>query len=101
MDRSDVIQLVKETNNLNEYGVVEKQETMREVFAQVDSITQSEFFQAGQYGLAPAYKFTMFEGDYDDEEIVLYNNARYVIYRTYRTKNDNIELYVEKREGRK
>lgn len=96
--RSDIINLIKQESTLDEYGIPQTVETSREVYCEVHSITQTEFFSGGAQGLKPEYKFTMFEGDYEDEKMLSYKDARYVIYRTYRT-GDIIELYVERRKG--
>lgn len=42
----------------------------------------------------------MFKYDYADEQIVEYKGMRYVVYRTYIRKDDNIELYVQKELGK-
>lgn len=101
MDKSDVINLVKYPYVTNEYGVRVKEETpiSRQVFCHVDSVTQSEFFNGGATGLNPEYRITMFRFDYDDETILEYNGEYYSIYRTYIARNDEIELYVERRKG--
>lgn len=99
MDRSAVIKLYHEEITKNEYGVEVRQETWREVFCQVNSVTASEFFEGGRNGLNPEYRFTMFEGDYEGERVVGYNDLKYAIYRTYRTRNDTIELYAERKGG--
>lgn len=99
MDRSDVITLVKETHQNNDYGVQTTETEKRQVFCQVNSVTRSEFFEAGRNGLNPEYVFTMFFGDYDDERLVEYRDKRYAIYRTYITRNDTIELYAERKGG--
>lgn len=121
MDRSDVISLISEAYEQDEYGVwrntghylrdengtVIRDESgqpisigsEREVFAQVDSITRSEFFDAGRNGLNPEFKMTMFFYDYHGERIVKYNGLVYAVYRTYHGRNDTIELYVERKGG--
>lgn len=71
----------------------------REVFCQVDSVTQTEFFEGGRNGLNPEYRFTMFAYDYQDERIVEYNGRLYAIYRTYQPRTDIIELYAERKGG--
>jgi hypothetical protein len=48
MDRSEPIKLIKVTYQKDEYGVSRKVETVREVFAQVDSASQSEFIRVGK-----------------------------------------------------
>lgn len=99
MDRSDVIELVTVTKTQDEYGVWRTSETTKQIYCQVDSVTQSEFFEAGRNGLNPEFRFTVFFGDYSDEPIVIYKNKRYAVYRTYLTRNDRLELYVERKGG--
>ena len=65
----------------------------------MDSVTRSEFYEAGRNGLNPEYRFTMFFGDYSGESVVEYNGDTYSVYRTYLRKTDIIELYVERKGG--
>lgn len=99
MDRSSVITLVKEAYTTDDYGVQRKTTTEREVFCQVRSVSRSEFFEGGRNGLNPELQFTMFFGDYDDERTVRYDGRVYGIYRTYRARNDTLELYAERKGG--
>ena len=99
MDRSDIVKLIQTTHTQDEFGVWQTEETEREVFCQVNSVTRAEFFEGGRNGLNPEYMFTMFEADYEGEPIVEYNGLRYGIYRTYRGRRDTIELYAERKGG--
>lgn len=99
MDRSDVIDLINQRVEKNEYGVWAKTDSSRTVFCKVDSVTASEFFDGGRNGLNPEYRFTMFAGDYQGERVVEYNGERFGVYRTYKAKNDMIELYCERKGG--
>lgn len=99
MDRSDVITLVKQAYTKDEYGVQVPTESRRDVFAQVDSVTASEFFEGGRNGLNPELRFTVFAFDYEDERVVEYNGSRYAIYRTYLARDDDLELYAERKGG--
>lgn len=99
MDRSDVISLIAVTTSRDDYGVMRKTETKRDVFCDVSSVTQSEFFEGGRNGLNPEFRFTMFRYDYEDESIVEYLGKRYSVYRTYIGRNDTIELYAERKGG--
>ena len=99
MDRSSVINLIKIDRVQDEYGVWRSATTSRQVYAQVDSITRREFYDAGRNGLNPEYKFTMFFGDYEGEVLVEYNGNQYAVYRTYHTRSDKIELYAERKGG--
>ncbi len=97
--RSDVITLVAVTRTQNEYGQWIASETTKEVYCEVESVTQSEFFEGGRNGLNPEYRFTMFFADYNNEPIVEYKSQRYSVYRTYLNRNDKLELYVERKGG--
>lgn len=99
MDRSDVIELVTLTRTQDAYGIWRATESSKQIFCQVDSVSQSEFFEAGRNGLNPEYRFTVFFGDYADEPIVIYKGNRYSVYRTYLRRDDRLELYVERKGG--
>ena len=72
----------------------------RQIFARVDSVTRAEFFDAGQRGLNPEYKFTVFHAEYQGEDECEYAGARYAIYRTFRVpQTDDLEIYVERKAG--
>lgn len=99
MDRSDTVNLYTDVVNYDEYGVARKSRTAKQVYCKVDSVTRSEFFDAGKAGLKPEYRITMFFGDYDGEIVVGYKGRLYSVYRTYLAKTDIIELYVERQGG--
>ena len=94
-----MIELVGYTLTQDDYGVWQQTATTRQVFAQVDSVTRAEFFEGGRNGLNPEYRFTLFFGDYDGEDTVVYNGLQYAIYRTYQGRTDTVELYVERKGG--
>lgn len=100
MDRSNVLTLIRETYTPDAMGVQRPTETSRDVFCDVSSVSLSEWSEGGRNGLNPELRFTMFEPDYEGEEIAEYNGKRYMIYRTYHARNDSIELYAERREGK-
>lgn len=99
MDRSDVITLISETVTADASGVERTTTTSRTIFAQVDSITRAEFFEAGRAGLNPQFKFVVFAGDYEGETIAEYKGKRYAIYRTYLARDDRLELYAQREGG--
>ena len=99
MDRTVIIKLIKTTYTKDAYGVSKASETAREVMAQLDSVTASEFFEGGRNGLNPEYRFRIFLYDYDDEKIIEYNGKRYAVYRTYEARNDRLDLYAERKGG--
>lgn len=101
MDRSGVLTLISITSALNEYGVMEETRTESDIYCQVYSVSQNEFFQGGQNGLKPKYKFVIYDAEYNNEPYVEYNGTVYAVYRTYLARNDKLELYVQEKSGAK
>lgn len=99
MDRSDVVTLVGYTRQQNSYGVWIETPTARDVFCQVNSVTRTEFFEGGRNGLKPEFRISLFAGDYNGEQTVIYKEKAYGVYRTYHAKTDELELYVERKGG--
>lgn len=99
MDRSTPIFLISEAKTQNEIGEWISAETKRQVYANLQSVTASEWFNASQIGLAPEYRFTMFGPDYNGESVVEYNGDRFAIYRVYGAGTDRIELYTQREAG--
>lgn len=99
MDKSSVIYLIAYERTQDELGRWQKEKTSRKVYCQVDSVTRSEFFDAGRNGLNPEFRFTMLRFDYHNEAELEYNGKTYAIYRTYERRNDYVELYVERKGG--
>ena len=99
MDRSAVLTLISETNTQDAYGVWRESTSSRTVYCQVGSISRAEFYEAGRNGLNPELRLTMFGPDYEGERICELDGIQYAIYRTYRAKNDQIELYVIRKGG--
>ena len=99
MDRSNIIYLITETQSQDAIGQFVSEETKRQVFCDVRSISQSEWFEAGRSGLQPSLCFVIFAPDYQGEKILEFDRRRYGIYRTYIAKNERLELYAEEKGG--
>lgn len=100
MDRSTPIYLVQQTRTQNAIGEwVPPTETLRKVYANVSSVSASEYFSASQIGLNPEIRFTMFAPDYQGELAVEYNGIRFSVYRIYRATTDKMELYAQREAG--
>lgn len=84
---------------MDDYGINQPSETKKEVYCRVDSITRAEFYDAGRNGLNPEFKFTIFGPDYGDEHLLEYGGKRYAVVRTYHKRNDEIEIYAERKGG--
>lgn len=94
-----MLTLIKTTYTVDSIGQQVPQETRRNVFCNISSVSASEFFDAGRAGLKPEYRATMFAPDYEREEIVEMDGVQYGVYRTYLGRNETIELYLERKAG--
>lgn len=98
----EIIFLKSETNTVDKYGDTVQTFTERQIFAQVESISQSEFYQAQAVGLRPEIKFKIADFyDYQGEKIIAYQpfggvKEDYSVLRTYR---DGINLEIVCRKG--
>lgn len=96
----DLVEIVTEKDSLNQ--VVEKTRTTKTVFAEIGSVSQTEFFSAGRLGFQPSFKATIYDFEYAMEPIVKYNGKPYSVYRIYYVNGtDRVELYLEERGGTK
>lgn len=100
MNMQDVITLRAVEIQTNDYGVPVQTITEKEVYARVESVSASEFFDGGQNGLKPEYRFLVNAWEYSDEPDIKYNGKVYSVYRTYRRSLDLMELYTERKVGR-
>lgn len=99
MDKSNTINLIAKSYKADAIGQRIPQESSREVFCSVSSVSGAEFLDAGRSGIRATYKITMYAPDYTGEEIAELDGTRYGIYRTYLAKNEQIELYLERKAG--
>lgn len=80
-------------------GRILYEETQREVFAKIETVSQSEFFTAGQSGIQAEYLFKINPVEYEREKIVIYNGEKLNIYRKYQAEQDVLELYAAQEVG--
>lgn len=99
MDRSNIVTLIGVTYEEDKVGNHVPVEKARSVYCNIASVSGSEWMEAGRIGIVPQYKLTVFEYDYQGEEIAELNGIRYGIYRTYLGKNENLELYLQRKSG--
>lgn len=97
----DVIKLLSRTDTVNKYGDTVSTFTEKQVFAEVKSVGQTEFYQAQAIGLKPEIKFIIADfADYGGEKQLKYTpfggtEQTYDILRTYRNKI-NLEIVCKK-----
>lgn len=91
----DILTLITKTSTQDEIGALIEKEVKTDVFAQVRSVSRSEFWNAGQKGLSPSLVAVTRYTNYDDQTEAIWKGKRYTIYRTYFDGHDDIELYLE------
>jgi SPP1 family predicted phage head-tail adaptor len=96
MVRADVIGLVTEVNSA--HGVHETiTESVREVLAEIRSVSRSEYYNALNAGVQPELVFKLaLDADYQDEHFLRYGGKKYRIVRTYLTNDGGIEITAER-----
>lgn len=90
-----VIKLIRVVNTTDEYGDTVEKTVEREVFAELKSIGQSEFYQANAHGLKPEIKFVLPDYlEYRGEKLLKFmdfyetEEQIYSIIRTFRSGNE-------------
>ena len=83
MIRATTITLIGEDPSA--HGVFEVPDNIQnEVFAEVMSASQNEFYKARENGLEPELVFKLTDyGDYNGEKILAYDEKRWRVIRTY------------------
>jgi SPP1 family predicted phage head-tail adaptor len=99
MNLAEKIALISTEYTQDDLGEWTETQTKTEVFAMVNSVTMSEFYNAGLQGFKPDFRFTVWMNEYADQELVEYKDKIYSVYRTYRRDDGRIELYVNEKKG--
>lgn len=96
----EVIELGKVTFTKNKYAQEDETIEWREVFAEVNSVSRSEFYSASMANIRPSIVFVLADYyDYDDERMIRYRGKTYDVIRTYRSKDSTeLEITAEMRE---
>lgn len=91
----DVVKLISVATAENDIGDPVEVPVKREVFADKQSIRQSEFYQAAATGLRPELMFVVRSIDYNGEQKLKYNDKEYTIIRTYDKDGELTELVCQ------
>ena len=76
MDKSRVLTLIGVSYQPDSIGQLVPQETRRNVFCNISSVSASEWFEAGRAGLNAEHRATMFAYDYAGETLAELNGVR-------------------------
>lgn len=84
--------LSKNSSDTNEIGDIITSTLKRKVYAHVDSIKQSEFYQAQALGIKPELSLVVRNFEYKGEVLIEYNSKEYRVIRTYNKGDGNLEI---------
>jgi len=91
---NDILQFPILSTSKDELGqIIESRDYKRTVFCQKKSVSQSEFFNAGQSGFKPEVVLIVNTLDYRDEKKVKFKDKVYDIYRQFDRPDERTELY--------
>lgn len=97
-----IVQLCKTKVTTDDIGNQIKQcdwEKANEIFCEIMSVSQSEFYAAAQAGFKPSLKIKLADYyDYNGEDKLMYGGEIYNIVRTYRT-GISLEITAERDEN--
>ena len=91
----EVIRLISTTTTENDMGDIIETYNEREVYADKQSIRQSEFYQAAATGLRPELMFVVRSIDYNQEPKLKHGDKTYTIIRTYDKDGELTELVCQ------
>lgn len=101
MNQAQKIKLISKSYAVSSIGIHVAIESKISTFAVRHSVSQSEFYNAGQQGFKPEARFDIYQTEYSGEEELEAGGERLTIYRTYEREDGRVELYATKRKGTK
>lgn len=92
------IKLVRKNENIvDDWGNPVENTEEWIVFAERMSVTSAEFYRASNQGLKPNFVFEIYEDEFRDADLVIYEGIEYSIIRTYQRTLDKLELICERK----
>lgn len=88
----DVVNLISTTEVEDSDGYLTSTETSTEVFANVKSVSRSEFYASYQVGINMTISFEIRACDYNNQKIIEYDGKRYSVQRTFTKNGEILEL---------
>ena len=92
-------ELVRVTNERDEYGVPREVETVREVRCNPFSMGSQAYYAAMNSGIQPIATLQLFKCDYEGERTVIYEGARLSVVRIDGSSPDFVTLTLVEKLG--
>lgn len=95
----DELTLIEQTFTSDNIGNQIPSEVKTTILANENSVTRNEFYNASNNGLHPSKVFLIHAYEYNNQQIVEFENERFVVIRTYKTGFEEIELTCKRMIG--
>lgn len=101
MEYTEIIYLISQIKEKDDIGnYISSSKTSKKIYAKVQSVKTSEFYNAVQAGMSPSVEFVIKKLNYNGEEELKWNDEIYSIIRTVDPKNKfDIVLVCQKKIG--
>ena len=90
----DIAYLIDTVESVDAYGDITVIEVPKEIYCNICSISQKEFYQAQSVGFQPEIKIEMMSIDFNSEKFVEVSGKRYRILRSYERQDEVVELVL-------
>lgn len=98
MKKSVEIKLIKHSGKAtDDWGNPISKDEVWTVFAEKMSVGQAEFYRAANQRLKPNFVFEIYEEEFNNADLLIYEGIEYTIIRTYQRTLDRLELICEKK----
>ena len=101
MNQAQKIKLISKSYAISSIGISVSVESKISTFAIRHSVSQTEFYNAGQQGFKPEARYDVYQTEYGGQDEIEVGEERLTIYRTYEREDGRVELYATKRKGTK
>lgn len=94
-NKNFICTLIKHTTKPNNKGSYDKIKEERIVFCNKKSIYSNEHYSAATLGIKLAMVLVIDPYEYDNEEEVIFENVKYLVERTYKVSDRDLELVLK------
>ena len=96
----EIILIATDSSDTDALGRQTETETARvTVYGDIKSVSREESFTAGSHGYSNVQKVVVRPWDYSGQKYALLDGKRKLIYRTYQSDPDTLELYAATKRG--
>ncbi|WP_088825661.1 MULTISPECIES: phage head closure protein [Listeria] len=99
MNWNDEITLVSTTMTMDEVGNQTPETSEIRILCEKKNVTRQEFYEASSSGFKPSLVVNIHPYEYSNETLVIFENLKYKVIRTYLIDMEHLELTCERDLG--